>query len=194
MAPPPQSPEARIASEALMQQVLEALHEQDRLPPDRVRCAAVYAQHGSEIDPADVALSLRQRGTAICYPRVISRPPPVLGFFLCEGLDQLRLSALGLREPPPEAAAAPPVDVFIVPGLGFDQAGCRIGYGGGFYDAALRAQPLALRIAVGFDFQVVPAIPVGDLDEPVDLVVTPTRRCVTSARPAVSRAAKEGSP
>ena len=145
-----------------------------------------------------MAEALRQRGAVICYPRVLSRRPPVLGFFLCDGLsgglDELCRSALDLREPPPEASAAPPVDVFIVPGLGLDLAGHRIGYGGGFYDAALRAQPLALRIAVGFDFQVEPAIPVDEHDEPVDLVVTPTRRCVTSARPPLARAGKEGSP
>lgn len=157
------------------------------------RCVALYAQSGSEIDPAELEARLQAAGAAVCYPRVLSRRPPVLGFFLA-GLGELRRAALGLREPRPEAPPAPPVDVFIVPGLGFDPRGHRIGYGGGFYDAALRAQPAALRIAVGYDHQIVASVPVDDQDEPVDLVVTPTRSCVTGARPAPARADKEGPP
>ena len=68
-------------------------------------------------------------------------------------------------------------------GARFDRRGGRLGYGKGFYDATLRAQPAALRIAVGYDFQVLSEIPMSEQDEPVDLVVTPSGRWRTFARP-----------
>lgn len=187
-APPCDSAEARAASAAVAAQLAG---EAALLGATSV---ALFARIGSELDPCELGAQLRARGAALSYPRVLSRRPPVLGFFLAERLSDLRPASMGLREPPEDAAPAPPLDVFIVPGLGFDLAGRRIGYGGGYYDAALRAQPHALRIALGYDFQIVPRVPVGELDEPVDLVVTPTRRCVTAARPLRPRPDKEGSP
>lgn len=187
-APPLDSAEARAASAAIAAQLA------DEAALVRATSVALFARIGSELDPCEIDADLRARGATVSYPRVLSRRPPVLGFFLSERLSDLRPASMGLREPPEGAAPAPPLDVFIVPGLGFDLAGRRIGYGGGYYDAALRAQPHALRIALGYDFQIVPRVPVGELDEPVDLVVTPTRRCVTAARSLRPRPDEEGSP
>lgn len=187
-APPANSAEAQAASVAVAAQ----LRGEEALL--RATSVALFARIGSELDPCEIDAELRARGAALSYPRVLSKDPPVLGFFLAGRLSELRPASMGLREPPDNAEPAPPLDVFIVPGLGFDLAGRRIGYGGGYYDAALRAQPHALRIALGYDFQIVPRVPVGEQDEPVDLVVTPTRRCVTAARSLRPRPDKEGSP
>jgi 5-formyltetrahydrofolate cyclo-ligase len=45
------------------------------------------------------------------------------------------------------------IECFIVPALAFDKRGYRIGYGMGFYDKLLQNSK-ALKIGVGFDFQV----------------------------------------
>ena len=83
------------------------------------------------------------------------------------------------------------IDVFIVPGLGFDAGGRRLGQGGGFYDSALRARPSALRVAPCYDFQVIEAIPCEPHDEPVDVIVTPAGARRTGARPRPGRESEE---
>jgi 5-formyltetrahydrofolate cyclo-ligase len=58
-----------------------------------------------------------------------------------------------------------------MPGLAFDPAGHRIGYGGGFYDKYLSAQPGHPTVALCFDFQMLPALETEEFDIPVDLVL-----------------------
>lgn len=80
------------------------------------------------------------------------------------------------------ALADPVVEAVIVPGLAFGLDGARLGRGGGWYDRALEVlaaqeKPPVL-IGVCFDDEVHKSgtIPMGDLDAPVDWVVTPNRR------------------
>jgi 5-formyltetrahydrofolate cyclo-ligase len=75
---------------------------------------------------------------------------------------------------PAEGAWVEP-EVVIVPLVGFDARGYRLGYGGGFYDrtlAALRAS--APRLAVGFAFAVqeVEEVPTDATDAALDMIVT----------------------
>ena len=71
---------------------------------------------------------------------------------------------------------------------------CRLALRDGRFRSAPDHGPVALRIAVGYDFQVLPTIPMGEQDEPVDLVVTPSQRWRTGARPLPAPSAKEESP
>ena len=66
------------------------------------------------------------------------------------------------------------VEVVLVPGLAFDRERNRLGRGAGFYDRFLkRLNPLAKKVGVAFDFQIVKDLPVHpQLDEKVDLVVS----------------------
>jgi 5-formyltetrahydrofolate cyclo-ligase len=80
---------------------------------------------------------------------------------------------------PSSSAAAPhpvdpsAVDVVIVPGLAFTPGGRRLGQGGGWYDRFLaRIRGDCLTIGVGFDVQVVDALPIEPHDVTLDLVVT----------------------
>ncbi len=72
------------------------------------------------------------------------------------------------------------LDVIVVPGLGFDQRGHRLGFGAGYYDAYLAGHQ-ARKVGVCFDFQVLIEIPVAGHDVPVDLVVTDAQTLVPSA-------------
>ncbi len=67
------------------------------------------------------------------------------------------------------------IDCFIVPGLVFDERGYRIGYGMGFYDKLLH-NTKALKIGVGFDFQVKNSnIKEDEFDIPLDYIITEKR-------------------
>ncbi|MEY4696631.1 MAG: hypothetical protein RIT14_1059 [Pseudomonadota bacterium] len=75
---------------------------------------------------------------------------------------------------PQEGAWLEP-EVLIVPLVGFDARGFRLGYGGGFYDrtlAGLRAKRPTLAIGFAFAAQELPEVPIDAYDQRLDLIVT----------------------
>lgn len=66
------------------------------------------------------------------------------------------------------------LDLALVPGLGFDVRGHRLGRGKGHYDRLL-AGFTGMKIGVAFDFQIVTEVPREPHDIALDAVVTPTR-------------------
>ncbi len=83
----------------------------------------------------------------------------------------------GIHEPADSEAELVPT-ALLVPLLAFDRRGNRLGYGAGYYDAALRNLRSAGRvvaIGIGFDEQEFPGIPREAHDEPLDMILTPTR-------------------
>ena len=85
-------------------------------------------------------------------------------------------SKFGILEPRKksfETISIQEIDLIVVPGLGFDRSGMRLGFGGGHYDRLLakRKKPSSA-IAVSFDFQIYPYIPHNAHDQRVDLIVT----------------------
>lgn len=83
------------------------------------------------------------------------------------------------------AALAFPV-VAIVPGVGFDESGTRLGRGGGFYDRALaklRAAGPVTVVGLAFEVQIVGRLPSDQWDQPVDIVVSEKRQLIRTAGP-----------
>jgi 5-formyltetrahydrofolate cyclo-ligase len=65
-------------------------------------------------------------------------------------------------------------DLIIVPGLAFDYAGNRLGFGGGHYDHALSVE-LASPIGLVYEAQVAETIPVTEWDMPIASLVTDSK-------------------
>ena len=75
---------------------------------------------------------------------------------------------------PAEGAWVEP-EVLIVPLVGFDARGYRLGYGGGFYDrtlAGLRAKHPVVAIGFAFAAQELPEVPIDEYDARLDFMVT----------------------
>ena len=73
------------------------------------------------------------------------------------------------------------LDLIIVPGVAFDRAGFRIGYGKGFYDKLLSAaKPATTRLSAAFDCQIIDAVPNEAHDQRVDIIITPTQKILIS--------------
>ncbi len=85
--------------------------------------------------------------------------------------------AYGILEPQGEEVDRASIDLLVLPGLAFDARGHRLGYGGGYYDrflASYAPQKRPVTVALGYDEQRVPEVPVGPYDLPVEFVMTPS--------------------
>ncbi|MFN7729816.1 MAG: 5-formyltetrahydrofolate cyclo-ligase [Bdellovibrio sp.] len=60
---------------------------------------------------------------------------------------------------------------FLIPGLGFDRQGYRLGRGKGFYDRVL-AEAVGFKLGVGFECQWTPAVPVESHDQKLHAIMT----------------------
>jgi 5-formyltetrahydrofolate cyclo-ligase len=83
---------------------------------------------------------------------------------------------LGVTEPlaSAEAVALNTLDLILVPGLGFDVEGGRLGRGKGFYDRML-ARATGRRCGVAYDWQIVVAVPSEPHDVAMHCIATPSR-------------------
>lgn len=81
-------------------------------------------------------------------------------------------------EQPVDAGPIVPVheiDVFLTPGLAFDQTGGRLGNGAGFYDRLLaRRRTDAVAVGITIERRVVDAVPMEGHDQRVDWIATET--------------------
>jgi 5-formyltetrahydrofolate cyclo-ligase len=87
------------------------------------------------------------------------------------GKDTLVKSALGILEPTGVNKKNPILDLLIIPGIGFDRKGNRIGFGKGFFDSFLNEHRPKVVIGVAFPFQMLASIQVTDFDQMVDQVI-----------------------
>lgn len=163
---------------------LAASDEAQKLPALlSAKTVALYGALPDELDPAPLAFALAKRGKTLAYPRV--EPDGDLSFR--EGAPgALAASAKNIPEPlaSARAIAIHSIDAFVIPGLAFDSLGGRLGFGGGYYDRALRqARPDALRLGYAFERQIVLRVPKAPHDQPVDCVVTEARVLVAPPRP-----------
>ena len=82
-----------------------------------------------------------------------------------------------LSPDPKRSRIIPPeeIDVVLVPCVGFDEAGMRLGHGGGYYDRYLPRCPRATKILLAFEAQKLDAVCVGENDVAMDFIVTESR-------------------
>ncbi|ACQ79165.1 5-formyltetrahydrofolate cyclo-ligase [Beutenbergia cavernae DSM 12333] len=145
---------------------------------DGVTCVAAYASRPAEPGTAPLLDLLDQRGVRVLLP--VLGPGLARGWAEYADADDLAVRAPG-RPPEPsgpasEAEALGAAAVVFAPALGVDDAGIRLGQGGGWYDRALHhAAPDALVVAVVFDDEVHDdALPREEHDVPVHAVLTPS--------------------
>lgn len=95
-----------------------------------------------------------------------------------ESWGDLEVGAYNILEPKKECVkkiSIDRIDLVIVPGVGFDEQGHRIGHGMGYYDGLLKLSTNTLNIGLAFELQIVEKIPTEKHDIPVDRIVTEKR-------------------
>ncbi|GEA05464.1 5-formyltetrahydrofolate cyclo-ligase [Alteromonas sp. KUL42] len=74
------------------------------------------------------------------------------------------------------------LDIILMPLVGFDKLGNRLGMGGGYYDRTLaftrKVEQKPMLIGIAHDVQEVDALPIAPWDIPLDAIVTPTQTLV----------------
>ncbi|MDX5367302.1 MAG: 5-formyltetrahydrofolate cyclo-ligase [Alphaproteobacteria bacterium] len=135
---------------------------------------AGYAAIGSEADPSELLRQLDAAGHVCSLPVVETRHAPLV-FRRWRPGDALEPGDHGTRAPSPKAAVCRP-QIVLVPLLAFDDAGRRLGYGGGYYDRTLAALRSGgggvLAVGVAFSAQEAQDLPEDEFDERLDWIVT----------------------
>jgi 5-formyltetrahydrofolate cyclo-ligase len=133
-------------------------------------CVGFYWPFRGELDLRPLAADVVARGARAALPAVVARAQPVEFRAWTPGMT-LAPDAVGIPAPPPGAATRPAI--LLVPLLGFDEAGYRLGYGGGYYDrtlAALGRKPLV--VGVGYALGRLPTIRPQPHDVAMDAIAT----------------------
>lgn len=130
---------------------------------------AGYLPIRTEIDPVPV---MAAHVGPVAVPVILGKGQP-LAFHHWTPDCALVEGPFGARIPAQGQALTP--RVLIVPLVGFDARGYRLGYGGGFYDrslAKLRAAGPVLALGFAFDAQELPEVPIDAFDQRLDGIVT----------------------
>lgn len=133
---------------------------------------ALYWPIGSELNPLGLAESPELADHTFALP-VVEGAERALGFRRWATGDEVVVADFGVSIPRSAQIIIP--DLVVVPLIGFDRQGHRLGQGGGFYDrtlAELRAGGKILAVGLAFCVQECLNIPHEDHDELLDRVVT----------------------
>lgn len=138
------------------------------------RTIGFYWPWKGEYDPRPLARSLHAVGTRLALPVAVRENEPPLIFRLWTPGASMACDAR--RIPGPSKGGPVALDILLVPLLGFDDQGHRLGNGGGFYDRTLAMFSIRPRI-IGVDFEQarLRTIHPQPHDIPTDIVVTESR-------------------
>ena len=129
-----------------------------------------YWPFRGEYDPRSILSSMRDKGSRLALPVIVEREQPLVfrewspGSLMTQGVWNV---------PMPESGEAVLPDLLVVPLVGFDPQGYRLGYGGGFYDRTIAAMPTKPRtIGVGFELGRLETIYPQPHDIPQEQIIT----------------------
>lgn len=147
----------------------------------RARHVALYLPNDGEIDPRPLMLEAQRRGKATYLPVLNAWPRTRMVFQRIMRNERLKPNRFGIPEPTFRPTRQRPIwtlDLVLMPLVGFDEHGGRLGMGGGFYDRSLAYRnrrknghkPTLLGLA--HDCQKVDRLPLASWDVSLQATVT----------------------
>ena len=128
-----------------------------------------YLPFNQEVDTRDILTQALRDGKKVALPKTYG---DVMRFIWVEDLMAVQKAPLGCPEPIADVPIADDPDALVLlPGLAFDSQGGRMGYGGGYYDRFL-AEEHHPTVALCYDFQILPRIPMDHHDLRADCVIS----------------------
>jgi len=153
------------------------LSERSRILCNRVLASDVYRNartiygylpFNQEVRTLPLLQQALLEGKQVALPKCYGRE---MRFVQITDLSRIQSSAFGAPEPVDDfPVASDPAALVLVPGIAFDAAGHRLGYGGGYYDRFLAQEPDHPTIALCFDFQLLPRLETEKHDISVDTI------------------------
>ena len=123
-----------------------------------------------------ISAALKQ-GKTVVVPKVNWHNHSIIPVSLTSLDMEMESDRYGLRHPVrAEQIAADSIDLIVLPGIGFDRQGNRLGRGGGFYDRFLNSNNGCSWSTCGlaFEEQIIPQVPIENHDIAVNMLVTDT--------------------
>jgi 5-formyltetrahydrofolate cyclo-ligase len=141
------------------------------------RTVLYYVDVRSEVRTRDYLATALRHDKRIVVPYCVEGE---LELFHLTSMDELAVGMYRILEPKPELRALPEkrvgveeLDLIVVPGVAFDREGGRMGHGKGYYDKLLEhARPDTPLVALAFECQLFPRIPMDAHDISMDQVIT----------------------
>jgi len=135
------------------------------------RDMAFYWPLDGEVDLRPLMQKWLDRNNAVSLPVIVNRARP-LEFWEWNERTRMRRGAVWDIPVPDERNVASP-SVLLVPLVGFDEQGHRLGHGGGYYDRTLaKYVHRCVAVGVGYEFGRMKSIYPQDHDMPMDAIVT----------------------
>jgi 5-formyltetrahydrofolate cyclo-ligase len=144
-------------------------HLQDFLARHRAKTVLAYCPHRQE---PDIRALFADPNYQWGLPRCL--PDQQLSWHQWQPSQYLISNTYGISEP---SIDAPEISlqaemILLIPAVGFDSQGYRLGYGGGYFDRLLATQPQITAIGVAFDFALIPELPIDHWDIPLMRIYT----------------------
>lgn len=128
-----------------------------------------YLPYNQEVRTVPMLEQALKDGKRVAVPKCYGDE---MKFIFLDDLSKVEKGYCGIPEPvADEPVADDETALVLMPGLAFDPQGHRIGYGGGFYDKFLAAEPSHPTLALCYDFQLLEHLETEDHDVPVDYVL-----------------------
>jgi len=133
----------------------------------------VFNSKEKEVNTKPLILSLFKQGNPVVVPIIVKEDVSLRLSYLRD-FSALVPSTFGVPEPIGSEipAAADDIGTIILPMLGFDRKGGRIGYGAGYYDRFLSKNRNLRKIGIAFACQEADNLPVDENDIPMDYIIT----------------------
>jgi 5-formyltetrahydrofolate cyclo-ligase len=168
-----------------MRERREAMTSAERLEKSRRICGIVrglirdgekvmvYSSKELEVNTLPLIGDLIATGNPVIVP-IIVKADVSLRLSYLKDPSVLVLSTFGVPEPIGSEipAKSGDVDTIILPMLGYDRMGGRLGYGAGYYDRFLARNPRIRRIGIAFSCQEAQEIPCDENDIHMNLIIT----------------------
>ena len=128
-----------------------------------------YLPYNQEVRTVPMLEQALKDGKKVAVPKCYGEE---MRFIYLEDLTQVAPGYANIPEPIADGPVADDETALVLmPGLAFDKEGHRIGYGGGFYDRFLAAEPNHPTLALCYEFQMLPHLETEAHDIPVDYVL-----------------------
>ena len=128
-----------------------------------------YLPYNQEVRTVAMLEQALRDGKRVAVPKCYGDE---MRFIWMEDLSLVEKGYAGIPEPVADGPIADDETALVLmPGMAFDREGHRIGYGGGFYDKFLAREENHPKVALCYDFQMVPYLETEEYDIPVDKVI-----------------------